>query len=186
MDEYDGWTILRELPAGRQAKVFVVRSPAAEAARVQATRFLLTVMKGQTPPMLPEHEALEYYIERSLPSVIQTLAAGDDDATLGVLKVFNVPAAEPARKKTLGRIELEVLGLRDHPHPNILRLLHANVEKHFIVTEYHPRGTVAQHRDLFKGDAVGAMTALLAIDDALRPLHKQGVIHRDGTPWAHR
>ena len=50
--------------------------------------------------MRPQHAAREYYIERSLPSIVQTLAAGDDDATLGVLNVFNVPAGEP-------KIELE-------------------------------------------------------------------------------
>src|SRR5437899_859037 len=37
MNEYDGWTILRELPGGGQAKVFVVRSPDAEQARTTKT-----------------------------------------------------------------------------------------------------------------------------------------------------
>src|SRR5262249_54380819 len=109
------------------------------------------------------------------------VVANERAEKLGVLKEFGVPEKEPARSRALGRLESEARALQIADHPNVLRLLEFDPEQRFIVTEHHMRGALepAENRELFKGRALAAMTALLDVADALRPLHQRGFVHRD-------
>jgi serine/threonine protein kinase len=47
------------------------------------------------------------------------------------------------------------------------------------VTEYHERGTLDRHLDIFKGDALAALEAYKPLVDAICRIHEKGAIHRD-------
>ena len=76
------------------------------------------------------------------------------------------------------RAEVETLQIIDNPA--VLKLLDADIEKRFIVTEYHPLGTLDKHLDRYAGKPVEALIALKPIVAALQRIHhNHGAIHRD-------
>src|SRR5947209_3858201 len=75
----------------------------------------------------------------------------------GVLKRFKIPPWEPRRSEAVNRLRLEVDLLRRLSHPNIVKLLDANIEQAWIVMEYLSNGTLVAHLPFYKGDAVAAL-----------------------------
>jgi len=115
-----------------------------------------------------------------IPSMSE-LSRPDDLATeLGTLKEFDIPSdGSPEAKAAVHRFEREVEALRSIQHPGILRLIEANVTDRWLVTEYHPGGTLANARSRYQGDALSALKAFRSIVDAVAELHKKGYVHRD-------
>jgi len=61
----------------------------------------------------------------------------------------------------------------------VLKLLYHNKDKQFIVTEYHPLGTLNTYLDRYKGHALEALLAFKPLVQGVGLVHKQGAIHRD-------
>jgi serine/threonine protein kinase len=66
--------------------------------------------------------------------------------------------------------------------PGLVRLLDANEQEKWMVVEFMPCGTIENHPDTFKGNAVGALKALRSLVETVAVLHKQNTIHRDIKP----
>jgi eukaryotic-like serine/threonine-protein kinase len=64
----------------------------------------------------------------------------------------------------------------------VLKLLHSNVADGFIVTEYHPLGTLAKYLANFRGRALSGLVAFKPLVEAVALIHAQGAIHRDIKP----
>ena len=107
-----------------------------------------------------------------------TLSRPDDPAEeLAALKKFelNTVATAPA----IRRFEREVEALKSTQHPGVLKLIDANVEERWLVTEYHPSRSLAKAGPRYSGDALSALTASRSIVEAVAELHDKGYVHRD-------
>jgi serine/threonine protein kinase len=111
------------------------------------------------------------------------LGGPDPVERLGALKQFKItPNDKDEEAKAIGRLESEVRALEKVKHRAVLRLLHANVDERFIVTEYHLHGTLAQNLNRYKGNTLAALEAFRWMVDGVHEIHKQGAIHRDIKP----
>ena len=185
-DKYDGWELTRETPlgSGGQGKVYLARSPE----RVKQIQQQVQELKEQFRALSSED-----YNPVKLAKLTTSLGSPDDAEHLGALKVFDIPAGpemseqmgfpipETAKEglKALHRLEEEVHALGAVEHPAILKLLHANVPKRFIVTEYHPHGSLDEHLNSYKGQVLKALEAFRPLVDAVRVIHEESAIHRD-------
>lgn len=178
MQTFDGWEIIKELGEGGQGAVYLVRSETAVKVRASAlTRIGMAVQslaKG----------GIQKLVERAPAQLAEAVTSymTSDQQHLGALKRFKIPENEHEAGKAISRLQNEVKALREISHPNILKLLAAQAEECWIVTEYHVNGTLAQHRDRYKGDVRAALEAFRPVVQAVAELHKNGHVHRDIKP----
>jgi serine/threonine protein kinase len=138
MADFDGWEKIEPpLGKGGQGTVYKARSP--ERARELQQRSMkifhglrAIVGVGPSPDI------------REIMQLAVDVGSPDDVKDLGALKILDVDTNrdEFERSKALGRLEKEITALKDINHPAALRLLHSNIEENFMVTEYHPGGTL--------------------------------------------
>lgn len=109
------------------------------------------------------------------------LGSPDPTESLEGLKRFIIPPDNKIEEaKAVGRLESEVSALKGlDDNLGVLKLLHSNIPGRIIVTEFHPRGTLDRHLEIYKGDVLAALEAFLPLVDALRGIHQQRAIHRD-------
>jgi serine/threonine protein kinase len=182
-DNYDGWQIIDELGKGGQGTVYRARSPE----RVEKIRSLLEALRVQFRGLSND------YGSKEMAECIVALGSPDNVEHVGALKRFDIPegfelatqmgftssASHQEAVKARGRLENEILALRTVQHAAALKLLYSNPTKRFIVTEYHPNGTLGKHLDRYKGRPSEALEAFRPLADAVRAIHEQKVIHRD-------
>jgi serine/threonine protein kinase len=166
---YDGWKIVgTQIGKGGQGTVYCARSPQ----RVSQIGELLEALRVHFRSISNEYGSEE------LAKCIVSLGSPDRAEHLGALKEFEIREGEEG-EKSIGRLEKEIQALQRLRHPAILKLLHANPSERFIVTEYHPNGTLDKHLDLFRGNVLESLKAFRPLVDAVRLIHEQGAIHRD-------
>jgi serine/threonine protein kinase len=110
------------------------------------------------------------------------IAREEDASELGALKVFNPRAGGlEAEQQALGRMKNEITVLKQK-RPGLLKLLDSNESENCIVTEYCPRGTLADHLMDYKGNAKRALTSFYSLVKTVMDLHKETIVHRDIKP----
>lgn len=119
----------------------------------------------------------------NLASDVVALGGPDPPNGLAALKEFTIPLGDAEEEgKAVGRLETEIKALTQLTklgHPGILKLIHANPSKRFIVAEYHPGGTLDKQLSRYKGAALKALEAFRPLVDAVAEIHGQNAIHRD-------
>jgi serine/threonine protein kinase len=85
-------------------------------------------------------------------------------------------------ERALTRFKGEVEALKVIDHPSVLRLLHANIDSRFMITQYHRRKSLKQNLTLCKGDALAALKAFRPLVEAVIEIHQHKMIHRDIKP----
>jgi serine/threonine protein kinase len=174
-----GWEQLRPLGEGGQSKVFLVRSPNRVRLRRNAT-----AQVPRSNPWAPyvgsnpneEHERIDL-----LATSLSEYARADDVSELGALKMFKIEKTSKDAEEAVGRLKNEIAVLQQN-RPGLLRLLDANEEERWIVTEYMPEGTLDKKPTVYKGDALGALRAFGSIVETVAGLHKDKYVHRDIKP----
>jgi serine/threonine protein kinase len=102
---------------------------------------------------------------------------------LGALKRFVIPTDDREEAlRAIGRLESEIRALQNVSHPAVLKLLHSNSGERFIVTEYHPRGTLARNLNPYRGNTLAALEAFKTLVEGVVEIHEQDAIHRDIKP----
>jgi serine/threonine protein kinase len=178
MPGYDGWELIGEpIGKGGQGTVYRARSP--ERVRdvktlAQRTEYLLR----QQVAAVKQGGSIE-----ELASKLIELGSPDPHAAIGALKKFDMPSDNGEdEKQAVGRLEAEVKALSKINHPAVLKLLHSDVAERFIVTEYHPGGTLEKHLHRYKGNAAAALGAFKKLVGGVNEIQKEGAIHRDIKP----
>jgi serine/threonine protein kinase len=96
----------------------------------------------------------------------------DKPDELGALKQFKIATDDKhEEERAVGRLQSEVQALENINHPAVLKLLHSNVAERFIVTEYHPSGTLDKQLQRFKGNVLQALETFRTLVDAIADIH---------------
>jgi serine/threonine protein kinase len=169
------WERVSEEPLGEggQSKVFVVRTPDRTRQRARS----LETINGYAPTGMGQKES----ISRSNLEYLQAIRdyiRSDDTEELGAMKEFKLRDDEV---QSLRRLEQEIEILRQG-RPGLPKLLGANLEERWMVTEYFTNRTVEDHLPEYKGNAASALKAFRSVVHTVSLLHKDDLVHRDIKP----
>jgi serine/threonine protein kinase len=177
MPDISRWEIMKRLGEGGQGEVFLVRTPARVAARKKARAripYCIGNIRGY------EGASSDSVVGELLDAIVE-YTRPDSPAELGALKQFKIATDDKEREaEAVGRLQAEIKVLQQTANPAVLRLLDSNVDERFIVTEFHPGGTLDQHLARYKGKPMEALLALRPLVQAVVAIHHtHGAIHRD-------
>src|SRR5437016_2486036 len=135
-ESFGQWKVLDTLGEGGQGRVFRVQAPTRVAEIARAQQVLGNLIAFARSPNNSGFQGHD--LVGPLAEAIAILARGDEPTDLGAAKVFFIPDSGDEAERAIGRLEREVAVLREVRDPGILKLLDANVEERWMVTEYHP------------------------------------------------
>ena len=177
--EYGGWEIIEELGHGGQGTVYLARNASRVTERLESRN---EVIRHSSSIAGTSQRQEKLAAVDDLAKRLHDIAVPDDPRYLGALKVFDLPSDAEEREQAKGRFKDELDALQSLKHLSILRLLegsHLDVPTLYMVTEFHPGGTLDQHLNKFKGKVLESLQAFLPLVDAVMHLHEQKKIHRD-------
>jgi serine/threonine protein kinase len=189
MQTYGDWEVIKPLGGGGQSDVFLVRSPERCKERAKCIDSIKEALglpreSHYLISKLPADEAAKL-----LSDAITGHARPELPSELGALKLFTklrMPGPE-GEKQVLGRLKVEIATMQDNDNPGLLKMLDSNLSQRWIVTEYHPKGTFADHLLRYKGNAAFALKAFRSLVAVVASLHQPkangiSIIHRDIKP----
>jgi serine/threonine protein kinase len=167
---------LDPLGEGGQGTVYRARSPK----RVNDRALALTAMIENLPygaisiddKRVAGHRFATTLLEYSRPEAL---------TELGALKIFKSDLDKAKAAEALGRFKNEITILREN-RPGLLKLLDSSENEGWMVTELMPDGTIEDHPDTFKGDALSALKAFQSLVKTVASLHQDPTVHRDIKP----
>lgn len=182
MEDFDGWQVVGE-PLGRGGQGVVYRARSLQRAQQMtkdARRASLILWELRTGA--PSVDEVPKRVEE-LALNLGRLSGPDPIEGLGALKQFRMPSDDASEaEQAVGRLKSEVDALQAINHPAVLKLLHASIDKRFIVTQFHQRGTLDKNLNLYRGNALAALGAFRSLVEGVNEIHRQGAIHRDIKP----
>ena len=174
MPDYRGWDVISRLGGGGQGDVFLARCPA----RAQERRDALAKIHG----IIPSLSAVgmdRMGAAKELAEVIGAYNRADEFQELGALKQYKLTQSAEG-ERALQRLRNEIRMLQELKGEGAaLQLREVNADDHWIITDYHSRGSLSRYPEMFTGDACGALAALRPVVAVLAKLHSQGIVHRD-------
>jgi len=180
VNQYGKWELINELGEGGQGRVYLAK----DTEKTGGTEHRLKEIKDAISSLASAQthetqmkmgqlvaEALSYVIPKDI-----------DPSAIGAIKVLHEPPKKQGYEKAKERMKREVDALSRINHPNILKILDHNIEEGWFVGEYHTRGPLSIHQDLYKGDMLRALEAFKSLVEGVYELHKAAIVHRDIKP----
>jgi serine/threonine protein kinase len=134
----------------------------------------------QAPSTIGPYRVLRRLGSGAAGTVYEACAEGASESV-----AVKVMTANPGNPDLLARFRREVTLLRDHPHPDLLSVLDAQLDEEpfYLVSPVLSGGSLADHADPSRRLPVPkALAAAAAVARALAHLHAHGVVHRDVKP----
>lgn len=189
MPTYGDWEVIKPLGEGGQSEVFLVRSPERRQERAKCIESIKEALglpreNNYLISKIPAEEAAKLLSE-----AITGHARPELPSELGALKLFTklrTPGPE-GEKQSLERLRTEMSVMQKNDNPGLLKMLDSNLNQRWIVTEYHSKGTLAEHPLMYRGNAARALKAFRSLVAVVASLHHSEpagirVVHRDIKP----
>ncbi|MDE2058182.1 MAG: protein kinase family protein [candidate division NC10 bacterium] len=179
MDHSNRWKIIEELPEGGQGKVY----RALDGSKFDVEGHLRPALRkaivylAQSDFQEPKKDHFDAFRE-SVVALVQM----EDPSHHGALKVLHQPKEARDPDRADARIRCEIQAMSDISHPNLLKILDADPESKWFVSQYYPKGTLAKNQSRFFGDFARALKAFRPLVEGASELHKKGFVHRDIKP----
>jgi serine/threonine protein kinase len=169
---FHDWAKIKKLGEGGQSEVYLVRSPLRQGRRQLE---LLDIQVGVTTGQ-PER----------LGPALWSFAHSDVPSELGALKIYKIDPKgtslpPPPNYEPVERLKNEISALNESL-PGLPKLLDADEDERWIITEYFPEGTLEDERQKYRGRVVPALKAFRSLVQAVALIHNKGYVHRDIKP----
>lgn len=162
-----------KLGEGGQSEVYLVRTPQRTKQRARSFDRINSYAIPNT-----QTEEMRSKINREYLEAIQDYTRPDLPTELGAMKEFKLRDDE---EQSLRRLQQEIEVLQEN-RPGLPRLLGANINERWMVTEYFADGTLEDHLSEYKGNPALALAGFRSIVNTVAQLHKEGIVHRDIKP----
>jgi serine/threonine protein kinase len=165
----------KPLGEGGQSEVHLVRTPARTKERASALNTILNHHAWAT-----NTEEVRQQENKRFVTSMEAYCRPDTVDDLGAMTLFTKIRgnAEDAQITRLGQ-EIAVL---DQEREGLPKLLGANLEELWMVTEYFPAGTLEDNIGRYKGRCALALKAFESIVKTVAKLHDDNIVHRDIKP----
>jgi serine/threonine protein kinase len=164
-----------KLGEGGQSEVYLVRTPERTKQRARS----LEVINSHIPTAIsfttPEEKIS---VNVRFAEAIRDYTSPDLPKELGAMKEFKLRDDE---EQSFRRLEQEIEVLQQG-RPGLPKLLGANANERWMVTEFFSSGTLEDHLLKYKGDAALALKAFRSVVNTIALLHKENIVHRDIKP----
>jgi len=185
------WHIISEIDEGGQGKVYRVRDN--NKFNIDGTNGLFeTIVKfiqefSHDTNFSVDDKNLRESRVVSFRKAVAEIIQMEDPVNHGALKVLRNPEDAVNAERAEDRIKSEVEAMTSVSHPNLLNILDYDQDwdldtQKWFVSEYHPKGTLIDNKDLFTGNFVGSLRAFRPLVEGVSQLHKDGWVHRDIKP----
>lgn len=175
MDHSKKWRKIETLGEGGQGKVYRVSK-----LNVELEKACINSLRGLTGISASVKQNRDHFDEfrKSLFELLKL----EDTSNQGALKVLH--KFEDSREANLAaeRIRREIKAMSENLHSNLMKILDADSDSMWYVSQFYENGTLADNRDMFKGDFVKSLKAIRPLVEAVAKLHKKGYVHRDIKP----
>lgn len=150
------WEIVKELGAGGQGQVFLVRDT-----QLHANGSLFDSVRNALAELGPGTVRYEVRLQAlaKFRQCILDIVKSESPSHQGALKVLHKPALARDHERASERIRREILAMSETRHPNLLRILDSDVEEGWFVSQFHSNGVLGDKLDAFKGNFPAALAA---------------------------
>jgi len=180
MDYQYRWEIIEELGEGGQGKVYRVLDSSKFNIEKQIRPLIQRSIQILGSSIQTEETKKEIF--KSFRKAITDLFRAEDPSHHGALKVLHKPEDARDADRAEARIKREIQAMSEISHPNLIRILDADSDSRWFVSEYYPRGTLAKNLSRYAGNFPKALRGFRPLVDGVSELHKKGIVHRDIKP----
>jgi serine/threonine protein kinase len=190
-DRRGKWRLIKKLGAGGQGSVYLAYDEESlqisawdaeplHSLFAEAQKFSNARSKGR---QVAEAATIRIADRPDVGDSIATLLDLAGQVRFGALKQLRPPGEwtrDPEHAKDRLVQEIDILGAVKHPA--LIRVLDTDKDAPWLVTEYHPRGSLRANGHLFNGQPLLALAAIRGLASGIAELHAKEIIHRDIKP----
>jgi serine/threonine protein kinase len=172
------WHRIREIGEGGQGKVYLVLD------RDEWVYFRnsMSVFWGNLSKNDPENERdLPKYLYE-MRNMFWEMADKENPPREYALKVLYQAKQNWDEKQAQERIRREIKAMQDISHPNLLKVIDANLENYWYVSKYYKNGTLGAHLHRYAGNLPKILEVFIPLVEGIVELHYGGKVHRDIKP----
>ncbi|UCB56731.1 MAG: protein kinase [Candidatus Omnitrophota bacterium] len=179
MEYSNRWRIIEHKGEGGQGKVYRV----IDNDKFNITKIRTNIEKAvkYMGPVVAIEDIKKNQFELFKDAIVH-LVKMEDPSNHGALKVLHSP--QDARNAGLAekRIEREIKAMSNISHPNLLKIIDADPDSKWFVSQFYPKETMAKHLNKFTGDFAKALRAFRPLVEGIAKLHEKNNVHRDIKP----
>ena len=174
MEWTEKWVKVKDLGEGGQGIVYQVLD-SKELLNHKDTILNNQSRRNRTDARTPEYQQLVDEYLNSFGSLVNIYNPSNHLA----LKVLHKPEDARNAENAVDRMHNEISAMKEIEHPNLLKIYEHDDEFKWYVSEFHRKGSLDIHPNMFKGDAIKALSNVRPLVDGAAKLHDKEYVHRD-------